>query len=371
MKLPEVLDLLPEGYLLISQAGRILARSRAARAWLPEDAIGSDLADLNVAGADGCARLLDRLRNTTHMAMGTFALVTKSGRVVRYRVEGLPWRGAGVKADEDKPPLLTRWTPQSEIQSGVQSDESYKKLEAMNLHMSRVVARLRLENEDLESFVSIVAHDLKSPLRGMGMYAQLLQARAADQLDEDCASYVDHIVKLSRRGYDLIGDLSRFARIGREAPKAERVDLGEVVGGIRQELVGSLLREQDRIEVMGTLPVIRHNEGFCHTILANLIGNGLKYNESPVRIVEIGLTDESDELELYVRDNGIGIAPERQEDIFQMFRRLHGQAEFGGGTGAGLAFVQRMIESTGGAIRLESLPGEGSTFYVRFGRIEN
>jgi signal transduction histidine kinase len=114
--------------------------------------------------------------------------------------------------------------------------------------------------------------------------------------------------------------------------------------------------------VKGKLPIIRCDTVRVTSVFQNLILNGIKYNDSPEKIIEIGFTDDKKTV-FYVRDNGIGIAPEHHELIFRLFKRLNGPGKYGEGTGAGLTFVKKIIERHGGKIWVESSPGCGTTFY--------
>jgi two-component system, chemotaxis family, sensor kinase Cph1 len=114
-------------------------------------------------------------------------------------------------------------------------------------------------------------------------------------------------------------------------------------------------------------PMLRCDPDLAVQALTNLISNGLKYNQSVPKRVELGCAaSEGGPPILYVRDNGIGIEPRYREAIFKMFKRLHARDRFGGGTGAGLTIVKRIIERHGGRIWIESEPGQGSTFFMTF-----
>ncbi len=120
------------------------------------------------------------------------------------------------------------------------------------------------------------------------------------------------------------------------------------------------------ITKMDNLPVIYGDKILLEEVFSNLINNAVKYNKKEDKIVEIGYeeTEESASI-IYVKDNGIGIREKHQETIFKIFKRLHGQDKFGGGTGVGLTIVKKILERHGGKIWLKSKYGEGTTFYVK------
>jgi signal transduction histidine kinase len=119
-----------------------------------------------------------------------------------------------------------------------------------------------------------------------------------------------------------------------------------------------------RVEVIRPAPLgsAMSNREWVGEIFANLIGNAIKYNDKPVRWIEIG-AEEGQPVRYYVRDNGIGIEAADQQLIFQMFRRVHQGEDFGGGTGIGLTLTRKIVERHGGRIWVRSEPGEGSSFY--------
>ena len=102
----------------------------------------------------------------------------------------------------------------------------------------------------------------------------------------------------------------------------------------------------------------------------NLIGNAMKYNDKPEPWIEIGFQEENEEATYYVRDNGIGISSPFHEQVFKMFKRLHGRDEYGSGSGVGLTICRKIVERHGGRIWIESSPGKGATFFFTLGRTQ-
>ena len=127
-----------------------------------------------------------------------------------------------------------------------------------------------------------------------------------------------------------------------------------------------------QLQVETPLPTIKADPARVLTVFQNLIANGLKYNNASQKLIgigfdkEVGIGDRKLTDVFYVRDNGIGISPKFHVKIFEIFTRLNTEKEFGPGTGAGLAFVKRIIEERGGEFALQSTPGDGSTFYFSF-----
>ncbi|MBW4621752.1 MAG: GAF domain-containing protein [Cyanosarcina radialis HA8281-LM2] len=279
----------------------------------------------------------------------------------------LPWKAWEIEAVAELRSLLV----------GVilkQADE----LAAVNIELKR-------SNDELDSFAYIASHDLKEPLRGIHNYANFLMEDHADVLNEDGIRKLQTLVRLTQRMEDLINSLLHFSRLGRAELAWQRVDLNVLL----QQAIATLKMSQPQHSVEfhcpQPLPVIECDRAQVSELFTNLLSNAIKYNNKAQKSVEIGfsppeissgrtstlssLSSPSRLLPLpqtytfYVRDNGIGIPEQHLNKIFQIFRRLHGRDEYGGGTGAGLTIARKIVERHGGEIWVESMPGEGSTFY--------
>jgi len=128
-----------------------------------------------------------------------------------------------------------------------------------------------------------------------------------------------------------------------------------------------LQERQVDVRVPGPLPTVRGDRDQLGEVFANLLTNAVKYNDKERRCVEIGTAEAASipetHVALYVRDNGIGIAERHHESVFRIFKRLHGRDEYGGGTGAGLTIVRKIIDRHHGRVWIESTPGEGTTVW--------
>lgn len=224
---------------------------------------------------------------------------------------------------------------------------------------------LKRSNEELDDFAYIASHDLKEPLRGIHNYASFLIEDYEDDLDEDGKYKLNRLQILSQRMEKLINDLLYFSRLGRGDEAVKLVDLNEEVDAVRDLISGY---DDVEIKVHGTLPSIECDSVRISEIFRNLITNGIKYNNSDHKIVEIGVDQGKSIIGLdyyvfYVRDNGIGIAPRFHKDVFRIFKRLHKKDAYGGGTGSGLTFVKKILDRFGGDIWIESDEGQGTTFF--------
>ncbi|MBX6315116.1 MAG: histidine kinase [Isosphaeraceae bacterium] len=242
---------------------------------------------------------------------------------------------------------------------------SEAELREMNERLARINEELIRKNKELDDFSYAVSHDLQEPLRTLIAFSDFLMRDYGDRLDEAGREYVRYLGEASRRMRALIHDLLACARAGRVTREFEPVDLEEVLEAVQTDLAELIRSRGAEVRVQVPLPRVWGDRDRIGQLFANLISNGLKYNRSPVPIVEIGTgpDDRSGQATLWVRDNGIGIDPQFHAKIFQIFRRLHPREEYEG-TGAGLAICQKIIQAHGGRIWVESVPGAGSTFYL-------
>jgi signal transduction histidine kinase len=207
----------------------------------------------------------------------------------------------------------------------------------------------------------------------------------AETLDEDGVAKLQTMVRLTQRMEDLINSLLHFSRLGRAELAQDSVNLNELVQQIIATLTISRPQNEVEFRIPRPIPSIQGDYSQINELFTNLISNAIKYNNKPEKWVEIGFLDRLDSeypemiengaeapaRTFYIRDNGIGIPPEHLDKIFQIFRRLHGRDEFGGGTGAGLTIARKIVERHGGRIWVESTPTQGSTFYFTLSSSDN
>lgn len=220
---------------------------------------------------------------------------------------------------------------------------------------------LRQSNDDLNQFAYAASHDLQEPLRMVSLYSQMLQRRYGSKLDQDADEFIAYIVGGAKRMELLLKDLLTYSQAGSssEGP-AHPVDCAGAMSRVVLNLQASL--EQSRANVTwDALPTVFAHEVRMVQLLQNLVGNAVKYRGADPPRIHVAAQCREAEWLFSVQDNGIGIAAEYAQEIFGIFRRLHGQ-EYPG-TGIGLAICQRIVERYGGRIWVESSLGEGSRFY--------
>jgi light-regulated signal transduction histidine kinase (bacteriophytochrome) len=229
------------------------------------------------------------------------------------------------------------------------------------------LAKLNLElersNNELDAFAYIASHDLKEPLRGIHNYSSFLIEDYADLMSGDGITKLQTLMDLTQRMEDLINSLLHYSRLGRTELKKQETDLNELLKNAIDTLSISAKVDAIEIEIPRPLPRMKCDRVLMREVFTNLITNAIKYNNKPQKWVEIGWQQLNNQIIFYVKDNGIGIRDKHQERIFAIFKRLHPTSKYGGGTGAGLTIVKKILERHDGRIWLESTYGEGSTFY--------
>jgi two-component system, LuxR family, sensor kinase FixL len=237
------------------------------------------------------------------------------------------------------------------------------------LELLRYTRALERSNQELDDFAHIASHDLREPLRGLSIQANFLNEDYADRLDDKAKHRLQRLMYLSQRMETLVNELLYYSQLGRAELAVQDTDLNQVVDGIRQMLEQFLKERNGRVVVRGRLPSAVCDRPRVTEVFRNLITNAIKYNDKAERVAEVGFLEivngprGPEKNVFYVRDNGIGIAPEYHEEIFRIFRRLLHPDETETGTGAGLTFVKKIIERHHGNIWLESALGKGTTFY--------
>jgi len=239
-------------------------------------------------------------------------------------------------------------------------------------------ADLARSNDELDAFAYVASHDLKEPLRGIHKYAHQL-AESAGLLGEADHQRLAGLTRLTLRMDSLLDSLLHFSRVGRAELQLEDCEVGEVVEEALEMVAARRGDKPTRIDVPRPLPRVRADRVRLREIYTNLLSNALKYNRQATTTIELGWLAPHEaaahpanaawpaaagaQTVLYVRDNGIGIEPRHLDQVFKMFRRLHGRDDYGGGTGAGLPIVKKLVERLGGVVWVESTPGQGSCFY--------
>lgn len=222
---------------------------------------------------------------------------------------------------------------------------------------------LARSNDDLNSFAYVASHDLRSPLRAIDNISSWIEEDIGDNIPEESREHLGELRRRVRRMEQLLNELLDYSRVGRNVATFDETDIRALINDTTELLD---MPSDTHVVVEGITPVVSTDRGSLTRILMNLMSNAIKYrSEQPLTIrVDCELDSSAADqhfMTFHVADNGMGIASEFHDRIFEMFKRLHRQDEIEG-TGMGLAMVKKILQGAGGTIRLESSPGEGSCF---------
>lgn len=251
--------------------------------------------------------------------------------------------------------------------SSLQQHELTEQARALNIRLAadaillqRSADSLQRANQDLERFTSVASHDLQEPLRTVTAYTQLLARQMGPRLQPDDQVLMQFIVDGSLRMSALIKDLLAFARIGDEGQSRQSVDCSFALQEALANLKGSIDEAQGVI-TSDSLPSVTANFPQVVRLFQNLVGNALKYRKAGTSpAIHVTSVREAAGWTISVSDNGIGFDPIYGQQIFGVFKRLHGKQY--PGTGIGLATCQRIVALHGGSIWATGVEDVGATF---------
>jgi PAS domain S-box-containing protein len=277
-------------------------------------------------------------------------LISKDGRAIPIDDSAAPIRGA---AGEIVGAILVfrDISAQRKLQNELSEAHEQLKISA---------AELARSNQDLSHFAHVASHDLRSPLNTVLQFAQLLEVRHGEQLKEG-KELLGFVVGAAKRMEGLIDDLLTYAHVSGPAVQSPApVDANAQLKTALENLHASIERS-GAVITQDPLPAVPIDPTHLIQVLQNLIGNAIHYHGAETPRIHISVSDDADLWKFSCKDNGIGIEPSYQRQIFELFKRLHGHDL--PGSGIGLAVCKRVVERYKGKIWVESEVGHGSTFY--------
>ena len=220
---------------------------------------------------------------------------------------------------------------------------------------------LERSNRELEQFAYVASHDLQAPLRSITGFVQLLGRRLEKSLDNDSRDFMKFIVESTKQMQRLIESLLDIGQVGKQGLQTEPTGMNAVMQKAREHLA-ELIAERGVVIESQPLPTVSGDPVLLSQLMQNLLSNAIKFQPQEHPMVSVSSKREGSEWVFGVQDHGIGIEPQHTKRIFQMFQRLHTPDKYEG-SGIGLTICEKIVRLHGGRIWVDSIPGQGSTFY--------
>lgn len=234
--------------------------------------------------------------------------------------------------------------------------------EAAEKELEAAVANLKLKNHELERFSYVVSHDLQAPLRTIVSFNDLLNEQIGKDLTDEQRTAMGFIRQGAETMQRMVTEILSLSKIESMEKKFESVSIEELLEHVQSNLHADIARSGATIKVVGENHIVCGDRTQLHQLLQNLISNALKFHppERPP-VVEVSVEGRDSDVQIVVRDNGIGIPQHKLQEIFGAFSRLHAEEDYEG-SGIGLSICKKIVERHQGVIRADSTPGEGSAF---------
>lgn len=329
-----------------------------------EEFLGKELFEIGLLKDEAASQAAFReLQATGAIRYENLPLRTKDGRQVEVEFV------SNLYAEDDEQVIqcnVRDITARKQHERALRAAEAKLARRAADLEkmVNQRTAELRLSNTQLETLVYSIAHDLRAPLRAMQGFAQLLVQDHVANLDQQGRDYTNYINTAAQTMDQLLADLLAFSHLNQQKMELAPVALETVVLSALRTCEPEIRQTAARMETVRPWPAVLGHAATLQQVLVNLVGNAVKFAVAH-RSPQVRLRTEvrpGKVVRIWVEDNGIGIAPESQEQVFRVFKRLHPAVY--PGTGIGLALVRKGVERMGGRVGLVSAPGEGSRFWI-------
>ena len=255
------------------------------------------------------------------------------------------------------------------IRYAIERAQHLDALRASEERLRVYAAQLEDTNRELDAYGHTIAHDLNTPLSAVIGYSDLLITEFGDKIPQEAIDWIAQIQKYGQKMSDMIYQILWLAKMRNAAEAAVPVEVLPVIESTLQRFHEPLRAANIQVSIPAAVPPVMGHAAWIEEVLANLIGNAIKYMGADNPNPHIWIHGEADGemVRLAVQDNGLGIPPDQQERLFEMFTRVHYNEA--GGFGLGLSIVQRIVSKLNGQVGVTSTPGEGSTFWFTLPKV--
>jgi len=318
-----------------------------------DEAVGRPLAELIIP---------PRFRDAHHAGLARY-VATGEAHVLGKRLELPALRKDGSEFQAEL--TITRSDIDGEQTfTGVLRDITQRKQqESEREQLIRALAR---SNQELDQFAYVASHDLKAPLRGIANLSQWIEEDLGATLKSENKGQMELLRGRVHRMEALIDGILQYSRAGRVKAKPEEIDTGALVHDVIELIAPP---KATGISIAPDMPTVRAEKVPLQQVFMNLLGNAIKHARAEDPRIEISWEDAGPFFEFAVADNGQGIAPQYHERIFGIFQTLEARDKVEG-TGIGLSVVQKIVESKGGRVWVESDVGKGARFRFLWPKVE-
>ena len=347
------------GFLFLDAEYTVVAFNQISQQW------ASNLFGLNLKENVNFKKLLvpERLAS-----FNTFASSILNGNDITYETsytakdKTVIWYCINGKPITDKGNIIGVCIAVTDITARKTAEEEIKLLNTeLEERVKSRTAELVEANTALEAFSYSVSHDLRSPVRSVMGFSQIINKEYGHSLNNELKELFTHIEKSSKRMNAIIDDLLVLAKFGKEKLQISEVDMSKLFSNVWDHLLFS--NPHNAVLEMGPLPKVQADGSMLEQVIVNLLSNAVKYSskkENPQ--IKVGFEETPDSTIFYVKDNGAGFDMQSYDRLFGAFQRLHGVSEFEG-TGVGLMLIKRIVERHGGSVWAEGKVNEGAIFY--------
>jgi len=225
-----------------------------------------------------------------------------------------------------------------------------------------LVRTLAQQREEQTNFIRVLVHDIRAPLRGLTSFTEILEEDISAGVYEEVTDHLDMIKTSAMRINAFVDTLAHYALLDRDIAY-DIVSMDEVMTEMLDHLHMTIEERGAQIDV-GPLPKVTGHKPQLVQLFQNLIGNGIKYNQSSAPAIKVAVEARGEDWQFVIEDNGVGIPEDKLNMVFEPFQRLWSQDVYEG-TGLGLAICRKIVERHDGQIWCESKEGQGSRFFVR------